>query len=285
MGHPVNSNLLLFGDETCGLACVSVGGSSSGVSASASSGKEAVRFLAVGEVTTAVFNHSGTVAFAALMVGSIEVLQLEGTRGWGLALWRSFPISGDNSSESPVAQPAPCGLTYTAWLSVFGSPALMVTCLDRSIRIFAWHGMENDTTIGWSSSSWVDRMLEIKGGDALSCKLVLRLPSAAASLRRLPCPSAFFGAGASHAVCGTADGALSVVDLRTLRTVDSLTAHASRISAVRASGGGGTMLLASADTGGTVVLWGAEAPQSTSDSHLAVDPGVAALDPDSVAEY
>ncbi|CAK0822295.1 unnamed protein product, partial [Prorocentrum cordatum] len=239
--HPLNPSLLLYAAESRGLACVSV------------SAAGAARYLALGDVAAAAFHDAGTVAFAAAG-GAVEVLQLHAERDWELSLWRSFPLEREGTAAAP---PTPLGLTYTSWLREFGSAALLAACSDRAVRVFSWHGMASEREPAAGPSAWVDRILDAKGAGALCCRLVVRLPAA---VRAAPGPAAFCGEGASHAVCGLADGSIAVVDLRTLRVAESLAAHGERVCALRAGASGG--LLASGDAGGCVVVWGTTpAPQ------------------------
>eukprot|EP00747_Dinoflagellata_sp_TGD_P170198 gnl/TRDRNA2_/TRDRNA2_201137_c0_seq1.p1 gnl/TRDRNA2_/TRDRNA2_201137_c0~~gnl/TRDRNA2_/TRDRNA2_201137_c0_seq1.p1 ORF type:complete len:508 (-),score=70.38 gnl/TRDRNA2_/TRDRNA2_201137_c0_seq1:21-1544(-) len=244
--HPANSNLLLLDGDRPGLACANV-----------STGKDAARCLNAGEVVAAAFDFSGAVIFAATRSGTINILQLKAAQRWKLTLWRSVAIT-DNHRDVDGPEPAPNAVTYTPWLKDFGGPALLVPCTDRTIYIFSWQGRT-----GSPDPTWKERLLEAKSASGLSRRLVLRLPTPAGP-RRWPGSAAFCGQGASHVVCSEGDNTLSIVNLGTLRVADALSAHAERISAVRASSGGD--LLASADTSGCVILWGTNPPRADSSS-------------------
>lgn len=251
--HPINANLLLFGDEKQGLACVNV-----------TTAARAAHHVEVGAVADAVFSHAGTVVFAATRGGSIAVLQLRAAPRWGLSLWRSFPIAGD--PKAAAIEPAPHGLAYSPWVKEFSSAALLVPCMDRSVRLFAWQGIAGAGTESRRGglAAWMERFHGDRGSDALSCRLVLRLPGS----RRMPGPVAFFGEGASHTVCGSASGALCVVNLRTQRLAESLAAHSQRVSALCANASG--FLLASGDASGCVIIWGAQSSQDAGRSAAAL---------------
>lgn len=288
--HPINSNILLFGDMRRGLACANV-----------SVGKDAARCMSVRDIVSATFDHTGTVVFAATRSANVDVLQLQerhqDTRNWELTLWHAFPVAGTKktSIESEDFQSGSCRLVYTAWMKEFGGPALMVPWIDRSVRLFSWDS--SNMSAECQPSSWKSRFME-RRSTALTCRLVLRLPGAT---KRIPGPVAFCGPGSAFAVCGNADGTLSIMDLKTMRVAENLVAHSQRISALRASNCGSSAglvssavgpassgdMLASADASGCVILWGASLPADTAGSGkvgTSSEAGTWPLEYDSVAE-